>query len=168
MLILTNKSLILCNFSLSAEYCLSMSPTLSWKINKYSRTSMAPTGLGPWILFLAKGSSTHPGWIMHKMTCRDTVNPLYNKTVCSKLSLTLKWICCYKEILTITRFPQNNHLVKENIIQMILFQMYTSVQFHISSKYTKLPTHQVRQKPVHAKKPCSDHKIVWHMVTILL
>ena len=47
-----------------------------------------------------------------------TVNPLSNDTVCSKLSLTLKWICCYKEILTITRFPHNNHLVKENIIQM--------------------------------------------------
>ena len=49
----------------------------------------------------------------------STVNPLYNDTVCSKLSLTLKWICCYKEILTITRFQHNNHLVKENIVQMI-------------------------------------------------
>ena len=47
-----------------------------------------------------------------------TVNPLYNDTVCSKLSLTLKWICCYKEILTINRFQHNNHLVKENIVQM--------------------------------------------------
>ena len=47
-----------------------------------------------------------------------TVNPFYNDTVFSKLSLMLKRICCYKEILTITRFPHNNHLVKENIIQM--------------------------------------------------
>ena len=30
--------------------------------------------------------------------------------------------------------------------------MYTSVQFHIASKCTKLPTYQVSQKPVHAKK----------------
>ena len=84
-----------------------------------------------------------------------TVNPLYNDTVCSKLSLTLKWICCYKEILTITRFQHNNHLVKENIVQwikMLFFQLYTSVQFHIASNCTKLPTYQVRQKPVHAKK----------------
>ena len=49
---------------------------------------------------------------------RNTVNPLYNDTVGSKLSLTLKWICCYKEIRTITRFPHNNHFVRENIIQM--------------------------------------------------
>ena len=27
-------------------------------------------GLEPWKIVLAKGSS-HPGWIMHKMTCRD-------------------------------------------------------------------------------------------------
>ena len=38
--------------------------------------------------------------------------------------------------------------------------MYTSVQFHIESKYTKLLTYQGRQKPVHAQIPCSDHKIV--------
>ena len=31
---------------------------------------MAQTGLGPRKLFLAKGSSSHPGWIMHKMNCR--------------------------------------------------------------------------------------------------
>ena len=43
---------------------------------------------------------------------------------------------------------------------MLLFQMYTSVQFHIASKCTKLPTYQVRQKSVRAKRPCSDHKIV--------
>ena len=42
----------------------------------------------------------------------------------------------------------------------MLFQMYTSVQFHIASKCTKLSTYQVRQKPVHAKKPCSDQEIV--------
>ena len=41
---------------------------------------------------------------------------------------------------------------------MLLFQMYTSVQFHIASKYTKLTNYQVRQKPVHAKRHCSDHK----------
>ena len=43
---------------------------------------------------------------------------------------------------------------------MLLFQMYTSVQFHIASKCTKIPTYQVRQKPVHAKRSCSDYKIV--------
>ena len=32
---------------------------------------MALTGLGPWKIVLAKGSSSHPGWIMHKKTCRD-------------------------------------------------------------------------------------------------
>ena len=30
--------------------------------------------------------------------------------------------------------------------------MYTSVQFHIASKCTKLPTYQERQKPGHAIK----------------
>ena len=40
--------------------------------------------------------------------------PLYNDPVCSKLSLTSKWICCYKEMLTSTRFLNHNHLVKEN------------------------------------------------------
>ena len=29
---------------------------------------MARTGLGPWKIVLAKGSSSHPGWIMHTMT----------------------------------------------------------------------------------------------------
>ena len=43
---------------------------------------------------------------------------------------------------------------------MLLFHMYTSVQLHIASKCTKLPAYQVRQKPVHAKRPCSDHQIV--------
>ena len=37
----------------------------------YSRISVAQTDLGPWTMVLAKGSSSHPGWIMHKMTCRD-------------------------------------------------------------------------------------------------
>ena len=41
---------------------------------------------------------------------------------------------------------------------MLLFQMYTSVQFHIASKCTKLPTYQVRQKPLHVKRPCYDDK----------
>ena len=49
-----------------------------------------------------------------------TVNPLYNDDVCPKLSLTLKWISCYKEMPTITRFPHHNHLVKEKSIQMNL------------------------------------------------
>ena len=35
---------------------------------------------------------------------------------------------------------------------MLFFQMYTSVQFHIASKCTKLPGYEVRQKPVLAKK----------------
>ena len=30
--------------------------------------------------------------------------------------------------------------------------MYTSFQFHIASECAKLPTYQVRQTPVHAKK----------------
>ena len=38
---------------------------------KYSKTSMARTGLGPWKIVLAKGSSSHPGWIMHSLPCRD-------------------------------------------------------------------------------------------------
>ena len=50
----------------------------------------------------------------------STVNPLYNDNVCSKLSLTLKWICCYKEMPTSTRFSHHYHLVKENSIQMNL------------------------------------------------
>ena len=37
----------------------------------YSRTSMAQTELGPWKLVLAKGISSHPGWIMLKITSRD-------------------------------------------------------------------------------------------------
>ena len=39
---------------------------------------------------------------------------------------------------------------------MLLFQMYTSVHFLITSKCTKFPTYQVRQKSVHAKRPCFD------------
>ena len=35
---------------------------------------------------------------------------------------------------------------------MLLFQMYTSVQFHIASKFTKLPSYQMWQMPVHAKE----------------
>ena len=34
---------------------------------------------------------------------------------------------------------------------MPLFQMYSSVQFHITPKCTMLPSYQMRQKPVHAK-----------------
>ena len=57
-------------------------------------------------------------WTFSDFCYLYTVNPLYNDNVCSKLSLTFKWICCYKEILTSTRFPHYNHLVKENIIQI--------------------------------------------------
>ena len=38
---------------------------------EYSRTSMAQTGLGPRKIVQAKGSSRHPGWTMHKITCWD-------------------------------------------------------------------------------------------------
>ena len=45
--------------------------------------------------------------------------------------LTLLWICCYKEILTSTRFPHHNHLVKENIIQTVLpYYYYCSKCIH--------------------------------------
>ena len=37
----------------------------------YGRTSMTGTDLGPWKIVLAKGSSSHPGWHIHKMTFRD-------------------------------------------------------------------------------------------------
>ena len=43
----------------------------AFKISKHCITSMAQTGLGQSKLFLAKGSSSQPGWIMHKMTYRD-------------------------------------------------------------------------------------------------
>ena len=33
----------------------------------YSWTSTAWTGLGSWKIVLAKGSSSHPGWIMHRI-----------------------------------------------------------------------------------------------------
>ena len=87
-----------------------------------------------------------------------TVNSLYNDHVCSKLSLTIKWMRCYKEMSTIhysTKFPNHNQLVKENIIQMnlnaLLFRMYTSLQFHHASKCTKLTSYQMWQNPIHAK-----------------
>ena len=35
---------------------------------------------------------------------------------------------------------------------MLSLQKYTSVQFHVASKCTKLPPYQMRQKPVHAKE----------------
>ena len=70
-----------------------------------------------------------------------TVNPLYNDHVCSKLSLMLKWICCYNEMRTSTRFP-HNHLIKENIVHMNLNAIIPSI--YISSisycmKITKVP-----------------------------
>ena len=36
-------------------------------------------------------------------------------------------------------------------LNAILFQIYTSVQIHIASKCTKLPSYQMWKKPVHAK-----------------
>ena len=45
---------------------------------------------------------------------------------------------------------------------MLLFQTYTSVQFHIASKCTKLPTYQVRQKPFHAKNLVLIRKLYTH------
>ena len=38
---------------------------------------MARTGMGPWKLVLAKGSSIHPGWFMPKMTCLDLLFVLF-------------------------------------------------------------------------------------------
>ena len=50
---------------------------------------------------------------------------------------------------------------------MLLFQMYTSVQLHIASKCTKLPTYQVRQKPFHAKlQNCLTHGNISVMMNI--
>ena len=40
---------------------------------EYSRTSMARTGLGPSKIVLAKGSSSHPGWILNKLTVRTVI-----------------------------------------------------------------------------------------------
>ena len=45
--------------------CLSVTVYFTYMLLKYSRTSMARTGLGPSKIVLAKGSSSHPGWIMH-------------------------------------------------------------------------------------------------------
>ena len=45
---------------------------------------------------------------------------------------------------------------------MLSFQMYTSVQFHIAPKCSKLPTYQVRQKPVHAKDLALVTKVLTH------
>ena len=50
---------------------------------------------------------------------------------------------------------------------MLLFQMYTSDQFHIVSKCTTLSSYQMWQKPAHAKDLVLDHKIVWGMVKLL-
>ena len=42
---------------------------------------------------------------------------------------------------------------------MLLIQMHTSVQFHIASKYTKLPSYLMRQKLVHAKYLVENAKL---------
>ena len=44
---------------------------IPFSLKYINTTSMARTGLGPLKLVLAKGSSSHPGWIMHKMILRD-------------------------------------------------------------------------------------------------
>ena len=65
---------------------------------------------------------------LHRLIFQQaTVNPLYNDDVCLKLFLTLKRICCYNKMPTISRFPHHNHLVKENIIQMILNAFVSNV-----------------------------------------
>ena len=61
-------------------------------------------------------------------------------------------------MLTITRFPHKN-LVKENIIQMNQNAIIPNVC--ISSISYCIKMHKSSEtKPVHAKRPCSDHKIV--------
>ena len=97
-------------------------------------------------------------------------NLLYND-VWSKLSLTLKWICCYNEMLTSTRFPRHNHLEKENIIHMNKNAIAPNVYIRSISYCTKMHKASLlsdRTETCSCKRPCPDHKIVWHMVTILL
>ena len=67
-----------------------------------------------------------------------TVNPLYNDNVCSKLSLALKWICCYKEFLTSITFQHHNHLVAENIIQMNYSDIVPNVYISSASYCNKM------------------------------
>ena len=54
---------------MSAYWCCRASENLD--DFQYSGTSMARTGLEPLKIILAKGSSSHPVWIMHKTTYRD-------------------------------------------------------------------------------------------------
>ena len=56
------------NFQREGWFILSLNVTILYIIHS---TSMAWTGLGSWKIVLAKGSSSHTGWLMHKMTCRD-------------------------------------------------------------------------------------------------
>ena len=47
-------------------------------------------------------------------------------------------MCCYKEILTITRFPHYNNLVKENITQMNENAIIPNVDISSISKCIKI------------------------------
>ena len=65
--------------SLTVNLCRQWTELPMWvnyfnDLTKFSRTSMGLTGLGPWKKVLAKGSSTHPGWIMHRISWRDHDN----------------------------------------------------------------------------------------------
>ena len=51
--------------------CLHVRVTKMSCFGTYSITSMARTSLAPCKIVLAKGSSSHPGWLMHKKTFRD-------------------------------------------------------------------------------------------------
>ena len=52
---------------------------------------------------------------------------------------------------------------------MLFFQMYTSVQFHIASKCKKLPSYQMRQKPILAKylDLITKSSNTWYNIVIL-
>ena len=101
-----------------------------------------------------------------------TVNPFYNDRVCSKLYLTLKLICCYKEIPTSTRFPHHNHLVKQNSIQMNLIKCHFSKCIHqlnfIMHQHSQSSLLSNVRDTCSCKRPCFDHGIDWHMVKTLL
>ena len=113
----------------------------------------------------------NPSPLLVGLECDTRVNPLYNDHVCSKLSLTLKWICCYKEMLSSTRIPHHDHLVIENIIQMNLNAIVPIV--YISSISYCLKMHKASllsnvTKTCPCKRPYPDQLIDWHMVKNLL
>ena len=89
-------------------------------------------------------------------------NSIYNDHDCSKLYLTLKGICCYKEMLTSVRFPHHNQLVKENIIQMnlnaIISKVYiSSILYGIKIHKDSLLYNVTDNCP--CKRPRPDHQI---------